>query len=554
MSVASSREFHRRWGLAARVSVAPTLLVAASCTQDFGTFDPAGSGGSAPTSSSVGSPTSSTSSGTSDGGGPSATTTTTTTSVGTGGGEGGATTGTGGAGGGTGGSGGAPPTCELPTDCDDGEPCTTDSCVAGDCANAFLGDGTVEPGYVDDPLDCVTRVCDGGTGVEVDDEDDDPPDEACREVVCVGGEPTPGDPINEGDSCGDDPLVCESGVCVGCTTDGECPDPLAACLVGDCLPDSTCGEMRTTVDPPDTTAGDCSRPNCDGTSDDPILEEDATDEPNDGECGVGACDGMSPIQNPAPPGTACSSGGTVCNGMVAGDTACVVCTVDGGTTYGCEGVDPACDEAAAGGEGACVECLDDGDCTVGVCDTDARQCVECLDDGDCTGEVCDTLAQVCVECLDDLDCTDEVCDTDANVCVECLDDLDCTVGACDTTASVCVECVDDGDCTVGVCDTGPNVCVECLDSGDCAAGVCDTDINSCEACASNNANGSDLGCGNGLDPVCNETDRTCGGCADDDLNCTDNTRGHDCRAGGQCGCQNVNDCPIGTTCSGNVCG
>jgi Cys-rich repeat protein len=490
-----------RRALSASLVLSPFAVALAmqGCTQDFSTFDPTGGGGTDAPTSTTGEPSSTTTSGP-----------TTTT---TGGGEGGATTS------GPGGGAGGPPTeCTTPSDCDDGELCTTDECVGGTCSNTPLEDGTVEPDYVDDPLDCQIRLCEGGVGVDASDDDDDPQDEACRAVDCQGGAPTPGDPINEGETCGSNPLECQDGVCTGCANDGQCPDPIEECLVAECNGDGTCGSTPTDADPLDDDPDDCRMPTCDGSGAEPIFVADASDTPPDGICGVGACNGMTPTQDPAAAGTACASGGAVCDGSVSGATACVVCTVDGGTTYGCGGPTPVCDTTANGGEGVCVGCLIDGDCGA-----------------------------------------DEVCDTATDTCVGCVDDGDCDAGeVCDAATDTCVGCVDDGDCDGGICDTTSNTCVECLDDGDCPGQVCDPDTNQCEDCYSDGAAGTDPGCesDDGLDPVCNEGNRTCGGCTVD-ADCADNERGTDCRSGGQCGCQNNNNClhdeAAGPTCSSNVC-
>src|SRR5690606_9290936 len=120
----------------------------------------------------------------------------------------------------------------------------------------------------------------------------------------------------------------------------------------------------------------------------------------------------------------------------------------------------------------------------------------------------------------------------------------------------CVACYVDGGTTIG-CAAGVScvggACIECDGDEDCPGQVCDLNTNSCEDCWDDGQDGSDPGCSNGLDPVCDEDTRTCVGCRND-ADCEDNIRGDDCRGNGQCGCQNGSNCPAEfPSCTSFVC-
>lgn len=472
-------------------------VLSQGCTQDFGTFDTSGGGepgtttSSTPSSSSSGTPTStspSSSSGAADGGGGA-------------GGDGGAgpapaSTGSGG----TGGTGGAPQ-CEPGDSCDDGEPCTTDSCVDGSCVNDPIGAGTMEPGYVDDPEDCVIRECDGdGSGAEVADDDDDPPEEAeaCAERVCDGMNIADGDPIREGMACGPDPLICTDGVCVGCDDETDCPTPPGACEVAICDDDGACGSELTDADPADGNLNDCRTPTCDGISANITFVADGAQTPADKPCGNGICTGMTPGFDDAGEGNACTVGTGVCD--ADGDNAaCVACIDDSPTAAdsGCSGQTLHCDDS---GTPVCKRCIPDGT-------------------------------------LPDLGCAagTTVCDPDANA-----------------GSGGCVTCLQNGATAVGCTNPANDVCEEAAGAGTCFD-VCYDDGNF-------EADGRDPGCATDALPACNEATQACQQCvtaANDSPDCRPNARGRDCRAGGVCGCDNQNDCmdsDFGDDCIANVCG
>src|SRR5262249_16922527 len=138
-----------------------SALLPVACTKDFNFFEPSGAGGSATSSGST------------------------------------STTG----GGGTGG-------CKSDAECDDKNPCTSDTCTAGKCSNTAIGDGAV-PGFVDMVKDCQTEKCMGGKVVMGVADDTDVPDNSntCVTESCMGGMPKE-TPVMSGMSCGTN-LMCD---------------------------------------------------------------------------------------------------------------------------------------------------------------------------------------------------------------------------------------------------------------------------------------------------------------------------------------------------------
>ncbi len=470
------------------------------CTQDFGTFDPTGSGGGDPTSSSVGTSTATTSNTTTA-------TTTTTTNVGPGGG-GGAGPGGGGGGGDQGGGGGVPTDCVEAVDCDDDNVCTDDGCVEGLCSNEPVGDGPLEG---DDETDCIDFSCDGGLLVETADDTEDPPDTSppCDVTNCVAGVPVQvlADP---GTSCGANPLVCDgAGLCSGC--DGnpgnecgnatDCSDP--SCNTGD----GTCDPGFTSADPGDPTNGDCKTLVCPGDQAEGNVVNDDTDLPGDLACSDRGCSGGNITTPVRPEGMACLVGTGVCDGVGTAAANCKVCRDTAGGVAddaGCSGGTPICAEA---GNGQCRVCLDDavgnaqdtGCAADEVCDpAGTGTCVTCFGSGvgsvGCNGtEICD--GGNCVVCTDDGDGVidagcglqgaelDLACDESAApVCVECQDPLDCEFGenpngldcnraggtecGCETSGNPDTDCV--GAANGPICSGGGGTC-SCTDPSQCSA-------------------------------------------------------------------------------------
>jgi hypothetical protein len=170
--------------------------------------------------------------------------------------------------------------CGLPTDCDDGDPCTTDACVAGVCSQTPIANCCETVDDCDDGIWCTDDACNAGTCSHVDNtkacDDGDP----CTENdLCAGG-------ICSGSSivC-DDANACTADACVGgvcaysfsptpacCSVDVDCDDgdrcTADSCGVGGecvhspepdcCFADAECEDFDVcTIDscpPPNTSA------------------------------------------------------------------------------------------------------------------------------------------------------------------------------------------------------------------------------------------------------------------------------------------------------------
>jgi hypothetical protein len=349
--------------------------------------------------------------------------------------------------------------CTGPGDCDDSNTCTTDDCVAGECQNTPVSDGT---GCVDgdactqtdtcqggvctgaDPVVCAASdqchlvgTCDSGTGLCSDPArpDDTPCDDgdACTQTdTCQSGGCTGADPVvctasnqchdaGNCDSgtglCSDPPKVdgtpcddydlcsqtdtCQSGGCTGsnwvtCTALDQCHD------VGVCQP----------------ATGNCTNPN--KPNDTPCADGDACTQTD--TCQSGNCVGVDPVVCTALDQChdmgVCDSGTGLCSDPPKGDgSPCDdnnACTqTDTCQSGNCVGVDP-------------VVCTALDSChDVGVCDGGSGLCTDppksdgsaCDDWEDCShsdrcgGGVCAGTDYVCD---DFMPCTNDSCNGDGS--------------------------------------------------------------------------------------------------------------------------------------------
>jgi hypothetical protein len=350
-------------------------------TQDFGIFEPSGSGAS--------------------GGGGSGS----TSSTGTGG-------------------------CSTSSDCDDSNPCTTDTCSAGKCTNAPVADGSKPNGVTDTVGDCKKPVCQGGQST-VEDDDTDVPDDAkeCTADACNNGSATH-DPVQDGTPCGGSPTTtCQNGVCVGCMSDNDCNAP---------------------------------------------------------ECQTATCQNQVCVNGNEPSGTPCNNGNGVCDGAGV----CEECVVDDDcndpalicTNNQCVN---SCNDSTTNGTetdqdcgGACPPCADglmcalDEDCASGVCTgttCTAPSCTDLLQNGDETDVDCGgacamaPTSKTCPDgdkCLVNADCASNFCRMADHLCYPATcnnaaqdapeTDVDCGGGTCpQCTANK--KCVQDSDCTSNNC-------------------------------------------------------------------------------------------------------
>lgn len=399
----------------------------------------------------------------------------------------------------------------VPRDCDDGLPCTSDSCnsITGECQHVLNGGwcyigGVCYGDYIENPL-CPCQVCNASYSTiewsfvsseqPCDDGDPCTDNDTCRPLdqVCLGeptdcsagdSECTVGvcdrgecriDPINEGQPCDDNNLctsrdTCRSGVCKGEAFDYSAYSSESGCMI------ATCDGVDGLVLRPAENYTACNE---DG---DPCLGPFV--------CLSGECVSIGPFACPEP------------------TSACMEAVCESG--YGCSmrpRTGQACDDGNActladvcnsNGEcqpsGITVDCDDHDPCTDDLCLADSGcahvpigSCTSCRYTDDCSPQLCQYA--FCIEgtctyfaheagtsCSDGDTCNGRETCTGNGVCVSegplvCDDGNPCTVDGCDPFSG-CYHIVntsnpcDDGDlCTVndacgfdGVCTGDPFPC------------------------------------------------------------------------------------------------
>jgi hypothetical protein len=343
--------------------------------------------------------------------------------------------------------------------CDDGNPCTQDSCSAddGDCQHELLSD-------VD---------CDDG-------------DECTKGDLCVAGVCTAGEQV-----CGE----CGNANCETVESCISCPEDCGECTGDCCIPQETpgCGDqeiMGCTCD---------LDPYCCETMWDDICIEEAVSEcalncvPE--SCGNDSCDALEDCLNcpldcgECPSVSCCEAHDTP--GCDDEEIEACVCVED---TYCCETEwDNTCVEhvesfecGECGGLGGCGNNLCEAPETCFNCPQDCGQCAVCGDD------VCDPLESC------------KLCPADCGICPFCGDETCNDNEDCKSCPADCGECCGNDICE-GLfgesCDTCPIDCGECPE--ECGDNECGEDEN-CYTCA----------------PDCGACDGTC--CvANDSFGCVD---------------------------------
>jgi hypothetical protein len=207
--------------------------------------------------------------------------------------------------------------------------CKKRSCTAGSCGFSFTPSGTAVS--LQTPGDCHKSVCDGAGNVTqtADDTDVQQDGNQCTTDTCNGGQIVHA-PLASGTDCGA-PKKCDgAGNCAGCLSAAECPGMDNECQQRTCS-QGVCGLTLTASGTAVAaqTPGDCKKSVCDGAGNVKGIADDA-DLASDGvECTLDQCSGGSPSYPPAPAGSACTVGGSVCNGIGG----CGVCTP--GTSIDC---------------------------------------------------------------------------------------------------------------------------------------------------------------------------------------------------------------------------
>ncbi|GMV42703.1 MAG: hypothetical protein AMXMBFR64_44190 [Myxococcales bacterium] len=312
--------------------------------------------------------------------------------------------------------------CTWDAECTDGDPCTEDSCVGHACAYTY--------GYApcDDGNPCTLKDhCDGegGCGGDLLTCDDGHPctTDVCDPATgsCVASPAPDGTPCEDGNPC-TTPDLCESGACVGQGSLCQCTSDADCAPFEDgdlCNGTLRCASFVCQVDPLSVIA-------CNPTADTACVKAVCT--AATGQCAPAPVPGQPPCddQNPCTVDDSCVNG--LCVGAAGSCDDGNECTFDGCSPVdGCVHVPHAlpCDDGDA--------CTANDQCGAGVCAGDA---VPCDDGNPCTTDGCNPVAG---------------CNTTPAV-APCDDGNPCTVG--DT-------------CAGGACVSGPNTC-ECVSHGDCA--------------------------------------------------------------------------------------
>jgi len=308
------------------------------------------------------------------------------------GGAGGAA-GAGGVGGAGGAGGGAP--CGGPSDCDDGDACTTDACVSGACANAPRDDD--EDGYA--PESCGGADCNdfnpwvhpGALEICTDAADNDCNgvadclDPACDAAPICGCTPSPGGE------------ACQNGV------DDDC-DTIVDCFDADCAGTPACGcsaaetgSCGNGVDDDCDQAFDCADADC---FSDPLCQcqgqtENCSNDADDDcdllvDCADPDCDGLFPCVcvPPGSPEVCADNADNDCDGLVdCADPQCIS--------------SPACQSCSP-------EICDDG------LDNNCDGKIDCADTACFFAPNCSPTQELCNNDLDDdhdglIDCQDPDC-------------------------------------------------------------------------------------------------------------------------------------------------
>ncbi|MEZ4269838.1 MAG: hypothetical protein R3F39_26055 [Myxococcota bacterium] len=283
--------------------------------------------------------------------------------------------------------------------CDDGNPCTADSCAgAAGCEHTPIG-GACDDGNPCTASDsCADGACVGGPAPACDDL------EPCTVDTC---EPSAGGcvftPRPDGAPCQGADLCLEGGTCQGGYCGGGAPVECAAsgpCVQALCKPDLGC-TTKSLADgapcddgDPCTQAGQCAGGACDVL---PVPCKDGN------PCTVDACDSQAGgcVHTPTADGATCDppnpcmTGGSCTGGECGGGTA-VVCPPLPCRVSACDEATGACKPGAPLPDGTPCDaglCSAGATCSAGTCSGGAGPA--CDDADACTLDTCDPKSGAC---------------------------------------------------------------------------------------------------------------------------------------------------------------
>ncbi len=477
--------------------------------------------------------------------------------------------------------------------CDDNNPCTTNSCAAAiGCANAATAsacddgnlcttadvctNGQCTPGLAktcDDGSLCTLDSCVAAIGCTYA-----PTDGVCSDnslctvqEVCVSGSCT-GKPLacEDGNPCTQDSCVPQSG-CTYTAISGACDDA-NPCTKGDACAASTC---KGSGGPNCDDGQPCTKDSCSlagGCSHAPLPDgstcSDATCVGGNWQgpafCKVGACAAK-------PASIVCNDGNPCTLDVCSAATGCLhanqtgscsdgaACIVTGQCSSGlCAATAPVCADGNACTKDGCVAGKCSNAAVAGSCD-DGNSCTT---NDLCSAAQCKGTAPAAGGCGDGNPCTSDVCDPvkgcqyvqqasgceDGNACTK--GDL-CAAGACSPGAKA--QCTDGNSCTNDGCDPAKG-CVYSPASGSCDDGSACT---AADLCASGTCTpGPAIACDD-TNPCTTDTCDPSKGCsfAPNALPCSDSnlcTAGDNC-ASGVCKSGTTVNCDDGNACTTDNC-
>lgn len=309
------------------------------------------------------------------------------------------------------------PTACVPTEffCDDGDPCTLDSCD-------FASGCQTQPASCDDGNVCTDDVCLTGIGCEHIANSEDCEDgfdctliDTCDGGQCIGGLPFDLACFPEFD-CID--ATCDTALgCLFELNDDNCDDG-DVCTDELCTADAGCANPSASFLPCDDGVG-CTADSCDPASGCVFSPVDALCD--DGvECTVGTCESGAGCQF-EPFDELCDDGVDCTQDFCALGAGCLAPINDDLCDDGFDCTDDICDEIAGCSNFPFDPLCDDGvECTVDAC-SPASGCSSsaddalCDDDTDCTTDTCDattgcSYAPNVAFCDDGDACTEDFCD------------------------------------------------------------------------------------------------------------------------------------------------
>ncbi len=381
-------------------------------------------------------------------------------------------------------------------DCDDKEPCTTDSCdkTSGKCLYAPVVDKcddgnacTLNDACGKEPTTGV-YTCVGPNAVKCNDKNPCTQDQCDKDKGCVFSPVTDGQACDDGDACTDKD-ACSKGTCAGTSIDvkTKCDDN-NPCTGESCNPQKGCVSLPANASNCDDGNACTKNDFCkDGSCQSGVntcgctADKDCAGSEDGNLCnGTLYCDKSSqPFQCKINPGTVVkcdTSVNSTCqkNKCDAKTGKCQIAQEQDGTP--CKADDNVCTSGDACASGACkpgklLDCDDSNACTSDSCDP-KNGCVNtplsgACSDGDactsgdaCQGGICKGQAiNVAKDCDDNNQCTLDTCDKKAGCQNTALQNKSCDDGN---------SCTQNDACVAGKCVSGTNTCA-CTKNSDCAS-------------------------------------------------------------------------------------